>query len=225
MVPSSVFTWEKVVDVLPYIQLDYYKMLEMIGSYIGKENITVRVFDRKRFLGNTIYADFMHCVGLEYTDEYKVEEEIQNISLTKNNIEIKRILNTLPELDERNNNLFRQFLSNLSEQNPEEKKYDMFSLEEREAFMVQYREGNQKIENEFLNGEQLFSLVGAEEKWIPTNEKMYADTILLFGTISLKLLHENENLRKELKAQKQEIKKIKESLKHPFRAVKNKMFK
>lgn len=108
---NSVLNWAEMAEKKAYIQLDYYGILENIASYVGKENIMVRLFDRSKFFGGTIYADFMHCIGLEFTDEYEIKAEVRNISLTKNNIEIKRMLNSLPGLDNKSNVMFRKVLS------------------------------------------------------------------------------------------------------------------
>jgi len=90
--------------------IDYYGILKRIEKYVGKENIIVRQFDRKKFVGGTIYADFLNAVGLAYSDDYTIEQDTENISLTKNNLEIKRIVNGLPGLNETSNKILRNCL-------------------------------------------------------------------------------------------------------------------
>lgn len=223
MHPNSVLTWDKMVETKSYIQLDYEKMIENIAAFIQKENITVRLFDRNQFYGGSIYADFMNCIGLEYTDEYRVEVEMKNISLTKNNNELKRIINALPGLDDKTNRLFRKYLSELSKLNPEEKKTDMFSQEECDRFMEEYQAGNEKIAKEFLHTDVLFDEKKSNEKWDPKEEQIYEDIVSLFGMMTLHLMNENAQLKKELKMQKQSLEKLKSQLKHPFRTIKKKI--
>ena len=46
---NSSISWDDIVATGKYVQLDYYKMLEHISSFVGKENVSVRLFDRKAF--------------------------------------------------------------------------------------------------------------------------------------------------------------------------------
>ena len=66
-------TWEEYRGNVPdSMQLDYYGALERISAVIGKENVIVRRFDKKYFYGGTIQADFLHCLGLEMTEEFRI---------------------------------------------------------------------------------------------------------------------------------------------------------
>ncbi len=57
-------------DLLTHIETRekhlYYKpLLDSYAKYFGKENITVRVYDRSQFYKGNIVNDFLHIVGLE----------------------------------------------------------------------------------------------------------------------------------------------------------------
>lgn len=43
---------------VPSVRLNYFSRLEEISSVIGRENIIVRIYDRTRFDGGSIYTDF-----------------------------------------------------------------------------------------------------------------------------------------------------------------------
>ena len=64
--------------------------LEKIAEVTGRENIIVRIFDRKKFKGkdHTIFSDFLEAIGVDYTDDFKITEEEANRSLTGNSQEI-----------------------------------------------------------------------------------------------------------------------------------------
>lgn len=232
MLASSVLSWEEVVEKLPYIKLDYYDILTKISAYVGKENITVRLFDKRYFVKGTIQSDFLEAVHLEYTEEYRVLVPMQNPSLTKNNIEIKRILNMLPDLGQRENNYFRKVLTDLSGENPEESRNSMFSEEENKRFLEKYKEGNAKIAKEYLgkDGDLFDDTYQADGKWQVDNEQMMRDVIRFFGTTVLYMMEENrllkekdKALKEQLEVQKQHINNIRYKMKHPVKAVSEKL--
>ncbi len=206
--PIFVMKWEEMLESLSPSKTDYYGILKKIEQYVGKENIIVRQFDRKKFYGGTIYADFLNIVGLTYSDEYTIVKETANISLTKNNLEIKRILNEMSDLDEPSNKVLRSCLSKCSEQSSDDKKYSMFSEQEMREFLSKCEEGNNKIVEEYLNGEEkLFDdAYKAEEKWNPDNPTMMEDVVRLSGSVAVYLLKENEKLRRQIEEMKGRIK-------------------
>ena len=177
--PNYVRKWEEMLEDLSVPSIDYYGILKRIEKYVGKENIIVRQFDRKKFVGGTIYADFLNAVGLAYSDDYTIEQDTENISLTKNNLEIKRIVNGLPGLNETSNKILRNCLYKCSELPSDDKKYNMFSEQEMRELLARCEEGNNKIVEEYLDGEKkLFDdTYKAEEKWTPDNPGMMTDVI------------------------------------------------
>ena len=217
-------SWEEVVEKMPYIKLDYDDILAKISKYVGKENITVRIFDKKSFVGGSIQADFLDAVHLQYTDEYKLLAPMQNPSLTKNNIEIKRVLNTLPDLDKQKNSYFRKLLTEASAEG-EEGSSHMFSEEEDRKFLEKYQEGNAKIAREYLgrDGDLFDDIYRAEGKWNPDNEQMIRDMIHFFGTTTIYLMNENKSLKEQLEVQKQHISNIRYKMKHPVKALSKKI--
>ncbi len=188
--------------------IDYYGILKRIEKYVGKENIIVRQFDRKKFVGGTIYADFLNAVGLAYSDDYTIEQDTENISLTKNNLEIKRIVNGLPGLNETSNKILRNCLYKCSELPSDDKKYNMFSEQEMRELLARCEEGNNKIVEEYLDGEKkLFDdTYKAEEKWTPDNPGMMTDVIRFSGSLAIYLLKEHEELKHQLAELKSQLK-------------------
>ena len=222
---ESQLTWERMADELPMIQLDYYDMLEKIADYIGKDNIIVRRFDAERFIGGDLYTDFIDALGLTYSEEYHIKSEMRNISLTRNNNEIKRILNRIPGLDAEGNAMFRQLLVEQSGYRGEDNIYSMFSEAERTAFLAKYHEGNHRIAKEYLGEEELFFPKGGKkEKWNPHDGYMMEDVILFFGSLALQMEQEIKEQKMELKEQKRQINGIRNIIKHPIGAIGRKIF-
>lgn len=221
---ECVLSWKEMTEQLPIVHLDYCEMLKNISEYIGKENLIIRRFDKEYFVGNSIYKDFIHVIGMEYSDSFVVRQETLNRSLTKNNTEIKRILNKLPDLDAQANRMFQSILAHNSNNKTDSKKYSMFSKQEAESLFEKHREGNRFIAEQYMGIEDdLFPYeYRAEEKWTPNNEEMLEDIILFMGT---SLLQMEKKMEKELQAQKKQIEWLRGELKHPIRHIGKKILK
>lgn len=217
---ECVLSWEEMTKKLPIVHLDYYEMLHNISEYVGEENLIIRRFDKKYFVGNSIYEDFVSVIGLQYSDMFKVQTKTLNRSLTKNNAEIKRILNKLPDLDAHGNWMFQNILAHNSNSKQDNKKYSMFSEQEANSLYEKYREGNRLIAETYMGIEDdLFPFeYSAEQKWTPENEEMLEDIILFMGTSLLRM-------EKEMQAQKREIEYLKGVIQHPLKRIGNKVKK
>lgn len=226
-VKEGIKTWDEFLDTMPAsLQLDYYEKLEGMAAVLGKENIIVRRFERGRFWGDSIYADFMHILGLEVTDEYEIAQEERNPQLPGNTQEIIRILNDTAGVDEKDLQFMRSILFTVGETSKAEYPCSMFSKEECEEFLAEYKESNRRVAEEYLGepGADLFdNTVPDLPKWTADNPYMYRD-IIRFAAIGMKKLREeNEKQHRENEALRQEMKKFKKDMKeminHPLHTV------
>ena len=188
----------------------------------------MRRFGRQYFKNQSIYEDFFEALGLEFTDEYVIQETQRNESLYGNAIEIKRILNSMPNLGVRDNALFRNVIGEVSAAKPENKTTSLFSMEEAGEFLEKFRDGNKKIMQEYLGGDgDLFDMTIKETtKWVPEYTEREEDLIIFIGNVAMELRKENEKLKKrldqqekELKRQKHLIENLKSKIKHPIKTV------
>lgn len=221
----SKMSWEEFIHRdPPAMHLDYYKGIKRIEEYIGKENIIVRRFGRKYFKNGSIHEDFLDAVGLRWNDKFVISEETKNIGLFGNPHEIKRQLNSIPELNDKQNRFFRKVLLEMSESSGI-KKESMFSEEEAKEFMKPYEEGNRKVAEEYLGDEELFELDFSNmEKRVINYDKLLDDTIVFTGKVAIALREENDELKKRidaqdklLKEQQKMIGELNNRLNHPFR--------
>lgn len=205
---SSFMKWTYFKKRPRNVMLDYYSLLEKIAQVTGRENIIVRAFERGKFKGNgnTIFSDFLEAIGLEYTDEYKIEEEEANKSLTGNSQEIMRIVNSVLPDDPSLRGLMRRAAHRCEELKDVDNSFVMFTKEELNEFMEQYQEGNDRIAKEYLGqAESLFDTKLKDgECWTPDNRFMYEDIIRFFGNIIV----EQE---KSIVALKHDLKTLKDS--------------
>lgn len=222
-----VTTWDEYVSRLPQsFQLDYYEKLESIAAVLGKENVIVRRFQRGTFFGGSIYADFLHAVGLEMTGEYTVSEETENPGLKGSAHEILRIINGLSSLDEEDMELMRNTLLAIGDYSAGQYPTSLFSQQECRDFLARYEEGNRRVAAEYLGEPDtgLFSDTISElPKWTKDNPYMLNDVICFAAMGMSQLRRENEALREEIREVRGEFRsmkeKIKDSVSHPVRAV------
>lgn len=198
-------TWEEHVKRAPKALgdvLDYASKLSNMAEVFGRENICVRRFDRAEFYGGSIYADFFQFLGLEITDEYQELEEDANLAFGGNTFEIMRVINTIPEFDESNRAYMRYLLKQCAAESGNRYKHTMFSKEEAEAFLLDYREGNRQIAEDYIgDGRPLFNYeVKDTEKWQKQNDHMIDDLIRLFAVTTCQLHAEIEQLKAEAAA-------------------------
>ncbi len=218
-------TFEAYADRINRLRLDYYGKLSRMAEIVGKENITVRRFESGQFEGGTIYSDFLTTLGLTLTEEYNVSQEVRNTGLYGNTHEIKRLLNSFPEMKQGRTQYFiMETLQKCSDFSKEKYPAEMYSKEEIEAFLEPYKEGNRKIAEEYLNeqGKELFdNTVKDLPKWQKDNPYMLEDLIRFTGVMGMSLYQENQQLKKELEELSNEFFHIR----HPFKTIARKLKK
>lgn len=172
-------------DYFDYFPLDYYAHLKKIEADVGKENLIVRPYERGRFGGSehTIFSDFFESIGLTITDAFTKEGLKTNYSLEGNYLEIKRLINRLPEYRQMQDFLNRPVLngSTCYTLRGENEKPNMFaSRQEQAEYQAQFEESNRKVAEEYLGrkGEPLFyDEVKEAVPWSVKEDVMYRDVI------------------------------------------------
>ena len=209
-------SWENFVKDPTKFELEYYDSLKFIEKFVEKENIIVRRFGRQYFKNGSIFEDFIDAVGMRYSSHFVISEGQRNVSLVGNTHEIKRILNTIPDLRDQDNKFFRSIVIDMSEQRPDLKKETMFSPEEALKFMEQYREGNRKIMKEYFGkDEDVFDMdFSKNQKWVLDYKEMEKDIIQFMGRAIIELRKENKDLKKRVKETERELSEQKEILKN-----------
>lgn len=210
-----------------YFPLDYHKQLDKIKKYIGRDNVLVRAYEHGQFEGedHSIFSDFLHCIGLVKTDRYTVDNVKSNLGLRGNLIEIKRILNGIPEYREMDDFMGRPIIyaSNYIAQGALHPDTSMFSYEDQKKFLGQYEGSNRKIAEEFLDrpdGRLFYEPVKASEKWAVDPETMYRDIILVTAEILCAQQKELLDLKRRLD-EKDKRKKIFHKAKRAYWKIRN----
>ena len=179
----SSLTWEEYIKTYKrYVALDYYHYLNILSDVFGKENIIVKRFDRAFFKNGSLVDDFMDIFEIEVDDAFpqNSSNSEQNHGITENACAIKRVINTIDEIEHEEKQHFEQILRECSSSSREASRYSLMSDEEAEKFMERYKADNQKIVDEYIkDGLPLFQKRKHKEKWSQLN-KDYMDEMVRF---------------------------------------------
>ena len=187
-----------------YMPFDYGASLDRIAARVGKENLIVRAFERQQFYGGTIFADFLHAIGLEFTDEYQLPEYTSNVRLPDNAVEIKRQINALFAEDDvfdfYSEAIAATFGMGLQKERPRPKT-SMFSPEERARFMAQYEESNAYVAREYLGREDGVLFRDDPDtlpQWKYDDKAMVEDAVRILGGADTYILEKQEEMRQQM---------------------------
>ena len=133
--------------------LDYEKALDHIAAEVGQENIIVRVFERGQFKEDSLPADFLNVLGLSLTEEYVIDKEVTNTSISGKYLEIKRILNTMPEYQGKANFIISLLYQTEAEDASSGGKENYFKQGQAARFMQKYEESNDRVAQKYLHRE------------------------------------------------------------------------
>jgi hypothetical protein len=221
--------------------LDYAHRLDFLAEVFGKENLIVRRFDPKTWIHGSVIDDFMHCVGIDNTEDFIPLTGKENPGLNENTTEIKRILNKNKDFSMEEGTYFRDVLLDLSAQTAEQRpRYSMLSTQEREELRKHFEADNAHIADTYVcDGKPLFSdAIKDQPEWSPDNPYMLEDMIQFFSTVAINLRRENESLHLETERLHQENERMRQDvgslrkdlctfkykLKHPFRTLIHRIF-
>lgn len=180
---------------------DYKAKMDEYISAVGRENVVIRKYDRKGFIGGNIYSDFLQAIGLEMEEDFVVPQQERNQGLKGNTNEIRRIINTLPGISDRDHAFFRDMLIKLSGISGRNYPCAEMSGEEKEELMSQFAAGNREVARLIYGDDRdLFEPDDNElPKWEKDNPYMIDDVIRLVAVTSMQLREENMELKECIK--------------------------
>lgn len=161
--------------------LDYEHNLDSISAVIGLQNVTVKVYEKEHYYGGSLLSDFLHIIGLELTDEWKISERTVNQSIAGKSLEIKRILNQVPEFKEKRSFLveYLREITSKDENASDFSKAVYFKEGQRQQFLELYAKGNEYIAKKYLNNEDGILFAEVEEKEEIVSTEYSAEELVL----------------------------------------------
>ena len=201
-----------------YMPFRYDEVLDRIASYVGRDKLIVRVYEKQQFIGGSLFADFLDAIGLGLTEEYKLPDYVPNVRLPNTAVEIKRLIN-LAYKNEEVPDFYREIISQVYEMKAiqEEPKRDtsMFSPRLREKFMSQFAEGNAYVAREYLHradGVLFRGELSALKQWKMDDHEILMDMIRIFAAEGVYQYKRHEDLRLSVRQLRAYTKKLEKRL-------------
>lgn len=146
-----------ITDFSKWSSIHYLDKLNQICEVIGEENLQVRVFEKGQWKGERrdLFSDLFDAIGIEPEWEDFHIAGRANERLFGNNLELKRVFNSLPGSDKNPayQQYFMQLCQNVRGRGKTGSNEGYFSKEGRDNFLKQFEEENQIIARRFLHRE------------------------------------------------------------------------
>jgi len=136
---------------------EYLGILKRLSSYVGKNNIIVRVYERQQFVGGSIFSDFCDILSIPLRDDFVISERNFNPHLSRNALDFNRLVNTV--FDDRSspyifNSVLTQFsLVEKPDNNVAFRNHGLFSPGKCREILTACENVNTKIAREYLGRE------------------------------------------------------------------------
>lgn len=136
---------------------EYLGILNRLSSYVEKDNIIVRVYERQQFVGGSIFSDFCDIFSVPLTDDFVISEKNFNPHLSRNALDFNRLINTV--FDDRYspyifNGVLTQFsLKEKPDDNLAFRNHGLFSPRKCREILAACENVNIKIAREYLGRE------------------------------------------------------------------------
>jgi hypothetical protein len=208
----------KYMDEVSY-PVNYYPYMDMLASVFGKDALVIRLYEKEQYEGeqHSLLSDFLNIFGVPLSEDFTMKKEFYNPSLAGNSIEMRRLLNNLPDID-RNSHALKQAIRDLQTNHPDTGiggSYTWHDTAEQSSYLNSFAESNSRVAREFLDREdgQLF--------WHPVDEvttpysdrsSLNSDMFLVCSRAIQILEEDNKRLESQLKATKAELKELRENV-------------
>jgi hypothetical protein len=139
---------KKINEIQADYEMSYYVRVSSWAKYFGKENVILRVFEKEKFVGGNLFADFLDAAGLELTSEYLIPQGRVNSSMGPKLTEMVRLSNNF---DVKDRYKFVHFLRSIYENTSQtDQGLSFLSKQDREAILSRYLMGNERLAKEYL---------------------------------------------------------------------------
>lgn len=184
-------------DFIQRRDLDYYKKLKGIATVVGKDNVIVSVYEPGK--EEDIFTSFLHILGIHNSENYQKDTYQVNPSLSANYVEIKRIINSIPNGAVAIENMKELLDAGRKFALTNEKTVHAPSFlrrEERLAIIEKYHESNTMLAREFLGRDNLFDeTIDDSGEYGIDQETIYRDIIRFFGMLFVRQYEEIEKIK------------------------------
>lgn len=189
--------------------MNYRQRLDYMAKFIPKENIVVKRFDRSYFYNGDLNADFLHILGVEIDDTFAELPKDENLGISVQSGELKRVLNRLGTMTFAENQKILQMLNECEELLPK-REVSIMTTEHIEKFMKKFIDDNESIAVDYIgDGKPMFDYNYKKKPVWSYEDKNYHEEVILFFAKAIDSVYkENIQLKKENERLNNNIEKI-----------------
>lgn len=189
--------------------MNYRQRLDYMAKFFPKENIVVKRFDRSYFYNGDLNADFLHILGVEIDDTFAELPKDENLGISVQSGELKRVLNRLGTMTFAENQKLLQMLNECEELLPK-REVSIMTTEHIEKFMKKFIDDNESIAVDYIgDGKPMFNYNYKKKPVWSYEDKNYHEEVILFFAKAIDSVYkENIQLKKENERLNNNIEKI-----------------
>lgn len=189
--------------------MNYRQRLDYMAKFFPKENIVVKRFDRSYFYNGDLNADFLHILGVEIDDTFAELPKDENLGISVQSGELKRVLNRLGTMTFAENQKLLQMLNECEELLPK-REVSIMTTEHIEKFMKKFIDDNESIAVDYIgDGKPMFDYNYKKKPVWSYEDKNYHEEVILFFAKAIDSVYkENIQLKKDNERLNNNIEKI-----------------
>lgn len=189
--------------------MNYRQRLDYMAKFFPKENIVVKRFDRSYFYNGDLNADFLHILGVEIDDTFAELSKDENLGISVQSGELKRVLNRLGTMTFAENQKLLQMLNECEVLLPK-REVSIMTTEHIEKFMKKFIDDNESIAVDYIgDGKPMFDYDYKKKPVWSYEDKNYHEEVILFFAKAIDSVYkENIQLKKENERLNNNIEKI-----------------
>lgn len=189
--------------------MNYRQRLDYMAKFFPKENIVVKRFDRSYFYNGDLNADFLHILGVEIDDTFAELPKDENLGISVQSGELKRVLNRLGTMTFAENQKLLQMLNECEVLLPK-REVSIMTTEHIEKFMKKFIDDNESIAVDYIgDGKPMFNYDYKQKPVWSYEDKNYHEEVILFFAKAIDSVYkENIQLKKENERLNNNIEKI-----------------
>lgn len=189
--------------------MNYRQRLDYMAKFFPKENIVVKRFDRSYFYNGDLNADFLHILGVEIDDTFAELSKDENLGISVQSGELKRVLNRLGTMTFAENQKLLQMLNECEVLLPK-REVSIMTTEHIEKFMKKFIDDNESIAVDYIgDGKPMFNYDYKKKPVWSYEDKNYHEEVILFFAKAIDSVYkENIQLKKENERLNNNIEKI-----------------
>lgn len=203
------------------VYFQYDKLLAPFAEIFGTENIIVRIYDRKKFEGGSIFTDFFTAMKIDWIQDLAFPNKSSNPPMPPKTLELRRNINKIFNFkNERVSLGISNCIKNSMPENDslKTKRPCMLTYEEKSSLRNMFLSGNKSVAPQYAhNGsEELFPPVIPPREYYPPEEIMHydeKDLHILIGKLGKELVKVSDEAmiaKAEAEALKQSNKQLSE---------------